>query len=146
LAQAATLAALAAVYFAAGKLGLFLAVVHPIASPVWPASGIAIAAVLLLGQRVWPALFAAAFLVNVSAGAGIASSLGIAVGNSLEAVVGGWLGTRFARGVQAFERSQDVFEFVVLAGLLATTISATIGTTPLAFAGSASWADYGRIC
>jgi hypothetical protein len=54
LAQAATLAALAAVYFAAGKLGLFLAVVHPIASPVWPASGIAIAAVLLLGQRVCP--------------------------------------------------------------------------------------------
>jgi len=145
LVQATTLVVLAAVYFAAGKLGLALAVMHPSASPVWPPTGIALAAVLLLGPRVWPAVFAGAWLVNASTEAGPLTSLGIALGNTLEAVVGGWLVTRFARGSQAFERSQDVFKFVVLAGLIATTISATIGVTSLALAGSASWADFGRI-
>ena len=142
--QAATLLALGAIYFAAGKLGLALAFTHPIASPVWPASGIALAAVLLLGQRVWPAIFAGAWLVNASAGAGVATALGIAAGNTLEAVAGGLLVTRFARGSQAFEQPRDVFRFMGLAGLLATAISATIGVGSLWLAGATN-ADAGLL-
>src|SRR5207247_1816417 len=59
---------IAGVYFVAGKVGLTLASVHPSATTVWPPTGIALAATLLLGYRVWPALFAGAFLVNVTLG------------------------------------------------------------------------------
>jgi signal transduction histidine kinase len=144
LAQAATLVALTGVYFAAGKLGLSLAFAHPSASPVWPSSGIALAAVLLLGKRVWPAVFAGALLVNLDAGR-VAASLGIATGNTLEAVVGGWLVKRFARGAEAFEHPRDVFRFVVVVGLLATPLGATVGMTSLTLTGLASWPQYGQL-
>ena len=52
-AHVATLAAALTLYFLAGKLGLHFAFVHASASPVWPPTGIAFAAVLLLGRRVW---------------------------------------------------------------------------------------------
>lgn len=145
LAQAATLVALTAVYYAAARLGLSLAFAHPSASPVWPASGIALAAVLLLGQRVWPAIFAGALLVNLGAAGGALASLGIATGNTLEAVAGGWLVTRFAHGADAFAHPKHVFRFVVLAGLLATALGATVGTTSLAIAGLAEWSQFGPL-
>jgi signal transduction histidine kinase len=145
IAHVAWLVGLTAVYFAAGKLGLSLAFAHPSASPVWAPTGIALAAVLLLGQRVWPAVFAGAFLANVTTAGSIATSLGIAVGNTLEAVVGGWLVTRFARGPEAFERPQDLFKFVLLAGIASSALSATIGVTTLALGGFAVWLDYGRV-
>src|SRR2546423_15593227 len=58
------LAGLTVVYWVAGKLGLQLAFVHPSATAVWPPSGLALAALLLLGYRVWPGIFIGAFLVN----------------------------------------------------------------------------------
>src|SRR5712691_4386163 len=103
------LAALTAVYFLAGKLGLKLALVHASASAVWPCTGLALAAFLLLGYRVWPAILTGAFLVNLTTAGSVASSIGIAVGNTLEGVVGCYLVNRFARGRRAFDRPQDVF-------------------------------------
>src|SRR6266850_1724362 len=46
------------VYFFAGKLGLAFAIVHANATAVWPPTGIALAAVLLLGRGIWPVIFA----------------------------------------------------------------------------------------
>src|SRR5205809_3170194 len=134
-----TLVALAAVYFAAGEVGLKLAVVNASASAVWPPTGIALAAFLLFGYRVWPAILAGAFLVNVTTAGSVASSLGIAFGNMLEGVVGACLVRRFAGGRNAFTRASNVFRFAVLAGFLATTLSATIGVASLAAAGQADW-------
>jgi integral membrane sensor domain MASE1 len=57
---------LTVVYFIAGKLGLKLAFLYASASPVWPPAGIALAAMLVLGYRTWPAIFIGAFLVNVT--------------------------------------------------------------------------------
>src|SRR6202171_6753217 len=99
------------VYFIAGKLGLKLAFLHASASPVWPPAGIALAALLLLGYRTWPAIFLGAFLVNVTTAATIATSLCIATGNTLEALCGAWLGNRFASGTRVFGRAQDAFRF-----------------------------------
>jgi signal transduction histidine kinase len=144
-AQAATLAALAAVYFAAGKLGLSLALVHASASAVWPPTGIALAAFLVLGRGVWPAILAGAFLVNVTTEGSAATSLGIAVGNTLEGLVGALLVERFAGGRRAFDRPQDVFGFVTLAGLVATAISPSFGVTSLCLGGFAPWSEYGAI-
>src|SRR6266540_854738 len=60
--RGATMAGLAVVYFAAAKLGLSLAFVNPSATAVWPPTGIALAAFLIFGPRVWPAIFAGALL------------------------------------------------------------------------------------
>lgn len=143
---------LAGVYFLAGKLGLQVAVVHPNATAVWAPTGIALAALLILGYGVWPAIFAGAFLVNLTTHGGnlttagsVVTSLGIATGNTLEAVVGAFLVNRFAGGRNAFSRPVDVFRFAGLAALAATTLSATIGVTTLALAGDASWQNFGSI-
>jgi integral membrane sensor domain MASE1 len=111
--------------------------VHASASAVWPPTGIALAAVLLFGRRVWPAIFVGAFFVNLTASGSIVSSLGIAVGNTLEATVGASLVRRYAGGVRAFERSRDYLRFVLLGGLLGTSVSATIGVFSLVISGEA---------
>src|SRR5438477_342259 len=77
-------------YFLVGKLSLKLAFLHASASPVWPPAGIALAALIVLGYRVWPAIFVGAFLVNATTAGNIATSLCIATGNTLQAVFGGW--------------------------------------------------------
>jgi diguanylate cyclase (GGDEF)-like protein len=136
------LAALAAVYFLAGKLGLKLAFVNASVTAVWPCTGIALAAFLVLGYRVWPAILTGAFIVNLATAGSVATSIGIAVGNTLEGVVGCYLVTRFAGGQHAFERAQDIFKFGALAGMVSTSISATIGVTSLALGGFADRTMY----
>ncbi|PYO42948.1 MAG: hypothetical protein DMD29_02780 [Gemmatimonadetes bacterium] len=136
---------LAAVYFVAGKLGLRLAFVHASATAVWPPTGIAIAAFLILGLRAWPAILVGAFLVNLTTAGSVATSIGLGIGNTLEGVVGAYLVNRFAGGRNAFERAPDVFRFALVAALLSTTVSATVGVTTLAISGYANWADYGPI-
>ena len=133
------------VYFLAGKVGLAFAVVHANATAVWPPAGIALAAVLLLGRGVWPAIFAGAFLVNLSTAGSVLSSLGIAAGNTLEALVGAILVERFAGGAAAFDRAENVFKFVAGAAFFSTTLSASIGVTTLALTGYARWSDFGAI-
>src|SRR5581483_2235181 len=83
--------ALAAAYFGAAKLGLSMAFVSRQVSPVWPPTGLALALVLLLGVRMWPAVFVGALLANATAGEPLATALGIAAGNTLEALAGRWL-------------------------------------------------------
>src|SRR5262252_4401982 len=140
-----SLAGLFGLYVLAGKLGLSLASVNASASPVWPPTGIALAAFLTLGYRVWPAVFAGAFVVNVSTAGSVPTSIAIALGNTLEAFVGAYLVARYANGVRAFDHAQDVFKFAALAGLAASLVSATIGVGSLALGGYASWADIDSI-
>jgi signal transduction histidine kinase/ActR/RegA family two-component response regulator len=135
---------LTVVYFIAGKLGLKLAFLHASASPVWPNAGIALAALLVIGYRVWPAIFLGAFLVNLTTAGNLATSFGIATGNTLEAVCGAWLINRFAGGTRAFERPQDVFGFAFLAAM-STAVSPTFGVTSLALGGFADWANYAAV-
>src|SRR5205809_6875680 len=82
----------------AGKLGLSLASVHASASAVWPPTGLAIGALIVGGRRLWPAVLLGAFVVNITTAGSIATSVGIAVGNTLEALVGAWLGESLRRG------------------------------------------------
>src|SRR5204863_9480096 len=132
------------IYLIAGKLSLHLAFVHKSASPVWPPAGIALAALLLLGYRVWPAIFVGAFLVNLSTAGNVATSLAVASGNTLEAICGAWLVNRFVGGTTAFDRPQGVFKFA-LAAVVSTIISPAFGVTSLALAGFADWTNYGAI-
>ena len=139
------LGGLVILYFAAGKLGLHFAFVHSSASAIWPPTGIAIAAVLLFGYRAAPAIFVGAFLVNITTTGSVPSTLGIASGNTLEAVAAGFLVTRFAGGLATFSRARDILRFSVLAGLVSTAISATIGVTSLVLTGSADSSQFGAI-
>src|SRR6266478_1749445 len=132
------------VYFIAGKFGLMLASLHASASPVWPAAGIALAALLVLGYRAWPAIFIGAFLVNITTAGNVATSLAIASGNTLEAVCGAWLVNRFAGGTTVFDRPQGVVKFA-LAAVVSTVIGPAVGVTSLALGGFADWANFGAI-
>src|SRR5688572_19571431 len=126
----AGVALLAAVYFAAGRLGFAASAIHPVVSSAWPPSGIALAALLLFGIRFWPGITFGAFLVNVTGGIAPIGAAGIAVGNTLEAVVAAWLLISFAGFRVSLERRRDVIA-LVLAALVATPVSATIGVTIL---------------
>jgi diguanylate cyclase (GGDEF)-like protein/PAS domain S-box-containing protein len=127
---------LCAVYVAVAKGGLAFATTHESVSPVWPPTGVALAAVLLLGYRVWPAILAGAFIANVTTGGPLLSVMGISVGNTLEAVVGAFLLWRVANFRRTLVGMRDVLALLVLGALVATTISATIGVGSLWAGGS----------
>src|SRR5258705_11073433 len=100
-------AGLAILYFVAAKFGLLLAAISPSASPVWPPTGIAFAACLVLGYRVWPAIFVGAFLANITTAGSGGTALAIAAGNTPGALVGGYLVTRPAHCPRVFARARD---------------------------------------
>jgi diguanylate cyclase (GGDEF)-like protein len=141
----ATIVVLSIVYFAAGKLGLSVAYVHPSATAVWPCTGIALVALLVQGYELWPGIFLGAFLVNITTAGSVLVCLGIAAGNTSEALAGAYLVNRFASGRNAMDHTPDVVRFTLLAGMLGTAISATLGVTSLALGGYASWSNYGPI-
>jgi two-component sensor histidine kinase/integral membrane sensor domain MASE1 len=132
--EAIRFALVALSYFFFAKLGLQLAFVHPNASPIWPATGLAIAAVLLWGYRIAPAIFIGAFVANQLTAGSVLTSLGIASGNTLEALAAAYLVRRFGGGAQIFDDAAGVARFAVIA-VLVTPISAAFGTSSLALGG-----------
>ena len=139
-----TIAGLAGVYFIAAKLGLKLAFVYPSASSVWPGTGIALAAILVLGYRVWPGIFLGAFLANVTTAGSVTTSVGIATGNTLEGLIGARFLNDFANGCNAFDRARDILKFAFLAAAVSTLVSATMGVTSLAIGGFIQPKDFGQ--
>ena len=124
------LAVLAAAYVTAAKLGLELSVARGVITPVWAPTGIAIASLFLFGRRLWPAVAIGAFVANATSDASLGVSAAIAVGNTLEAVVGSELLRR--AGVRpALDRVRDALALIVLAAMVAPVIAATNGVTVL---------------
>jgi len=139
----ALLSAVALIYFIAGKFGLYFAAFSPSSSPIWPPTGIAAAALLLGGFRLWPAIFLAAFLVNVTTSGTVYTSIGIAAGNTLEAVVCVYLTVHYANGRRVFERTHDFFRFVAFS-TVAAAVSPIIGLATLQLGGFVSSNDLAR--
>lgn len=135
---------LAAVYVGAGQFGLSLAFVNRSASAVWPPTGLAIAACLLFGAGVWPAVFLGAFLVNLSTTGAFVPSVLIACGNTLEMLAASWMVRRFAHGIRAFDRTSTILIYVVAAAI-ASAIAATIGVAALVAGNLARPASMGMI-
>ena len=135
-------------YYATARLGLLLQLPGTNASPVWPPSGIGLAAVLIFGLRVWPGIAIAAFLANLltlpHTPAGLLAAGAICLGNTLEQVVALLLIRRFVPAANPFERARDVFAFVV-AALVACAVASTNGTTGLWLTGIIPNAVYGRV-
>ena len=143
----------AAVYLGLGRLGLLWAIPPGYATAVWPPSGVALAAVLVWGYRVWPGVWLGQVLTNslvVYANGGLAAAVlasptnaGIALGGTLEALTGALLLRRLADGRRVLDCARGVVAFAALAGPLACALSATIGPTSLAIGGAIPWAAYG---
>lgn len=136
--------AVAIVYFILAKLGLRLASINPSASPIWPPTGLALAAVLLGGVRIWPAIFIAAFAANYTTAGTPETSALIALGNTLEAVVGGLLIARWTAG-DPFGSPVNVAKFAAISFAPATVISASIGVATLYWAGLAQFDGVMRV-
>jgi integral membrane sensor domain MASE1 len=124
-------AGLAAVYYGAAKLGLSLAFMNASISAVWPPTGIALAALIFGGYRLWPGVLLGAFLANSWTGVPVYSVAGIAIGNTCEALAGAYLLRRIADFRPSLERVRDVVALALLAGIVSTTVSATIGVGSL---------------
>jgi integral membrane sensor domain MASE1 len=129
----AWLVALTLIYILAGKLGLTFTSVHASTSPVWPPTGIALASLLLFGSWVWPSVTIGAFVVNVTTAGSLATSLGIAGGNTLEAVMIARFVEEFAAGRHAFSRPRTAFIFSA-AVVPGAVVSASVGVASLALA------------
>jgi diguanylate cyclase (GGDEF)-like protein len=133
-------ALMAAIYFAAARLSLVLAIPPGYATAVWPPSGIALAATLLLGWRIWPGIWLGAAVANLMVETSTLSAALIAIGNTLEAVVGATLIRRYIGDPSHFKRAENVVTFIVLCALSAT-IAATVALVPLTLNYSLSWAE-----
>ncbi|MGV3723179.1 MAG: MASE1 domain-containing protein [Actinomycetota bacterium] len=139
------IAGMAAVYVASAKLGLSLAFGAEQVTVVWPPTGIALAAVLLLGRRIWPGILLGAFLANFTAHEPLGTALGIGVGNTLEALAGAYLLQRGGDFRTTLERVKDVTAFLVLAAGVSAVVSATIGALSLCLGGVQPWGQLGSL-
>ncbi len=128
---------LAAIYFVAAKLALLAAIPPGYATAVWPPSGIALAALLLVGNRIWPGIWLGAALVNITVQSSVPAAALMATGNTLEPLVGAMLVRRYLGTPHELERGEDVLRFVVVA-ILSATVAATVAAVPLALVHSLS--------
>ena len=125
-------------YFIAARLSLNLAaLVHGQVSPVWPPTGIALVALLVIGRKAWIAIALAAFAVNLPIGP---TPLGVAVitaGDTLAPFIGAELLRLLGFHLQ-LDRLRDAIALIGVGALGAMTISATFGSSVLALAGVVS--------
>ena len=112
------------------------------ATAVWPPTGIALAAFLLLGYRVWPGIALGAFLVNFATTGAVLSSLAISGGNTLEGIGRRFSRQPFCRRRRAFNHPYGIFKYTLMAALGSTMLAATIGATTLVLGGFARGVDY----
>ena len=142
---------MAVAYFVAGRLGLLLAVPPGYATAVWPPSGLALAAALHFGYRVWPGVWLGSFCVNLTLSGAAADPAAqwsatviaavIGLGAAAQAVAGAWLVRRWVGYPTALAREGEVFRFLLLAGPASCLINSTWGVGVLALKGLMPWAN-----
>ena len=119
-------------YCIAGKLGQATTNIRSSnLGPVWPAYGIALAAFLVCGYRVWPAIGLGAFLIAFFSPVTHLAALGQAAGATLAAFSGAFLLQRVAKLDKSLSRLRDALALVVLGALGSSLVSASIGTSVL---------------
>ena len=132
--SALRLGVLAAAYIVGAQLGLSLAVENPNVTVVWPPTGIAVAAVVLYGPKMWPGIALGAFMSNVLNGAPAETAAAITIGNTIAPVLAGSL-LRRGGFRPAMTRLKDVASLVFIAALGCMLISSILGTLALALGG-----------
>ncbi len=128
------IAALAITYAVVGRIGLLVEPVAGFATLVWPSSGIAVFALVVWGRSAWPGVALGALAVNLWIGATPPVACGIAVGNTLAALLAE-AGLRRASFHPALDRVRDVLALLVVGALFSTLASASVGVATLYLAG-----------
>jgi signal transduction histidine kinase len=129
------LPAVAVAYLAAGQIGLLLPIAGGNVSLVWVPGGLALAAVLLLGFRVWPALAIGAFAAAATTG-NLTLACFTAAGNTAEALLGAWLLHRLVNFDPRLQRVSDAVGFLSLACVVAPAAGAAVGAAGLLASGT----------
>jgi signal transduction histidine kinase len=136
--------ALAAVYVAAARVGLAFDAYAGFATLVWPPAGIALAALLLFGYRLWPGVFLGAVVANsVIAHASLPVAFGIGLGNTLEALIGVYI----LRHTPGFRHTLETVRAAVgllLVAFCSTLVGASIGAACLQVGGVITMAQLGE--
>jgi signal transduction histidine kinase len=135
---------LAVVYHLAARVGLKMAYVQANTSPVWPPTGIGLAALLIFGVRFWPGISLGVFFGSLLTGAPVSLALGITIGNTLEALAAVFLLRRYVGFQNKIERIRDVVGLVTVS-IVCTTIGASIGTLTLMLTGNGAWPSFWAI-
>ncbi len=128
----------ALLYALAGGAAMVLPLSSGYASPVWPAAGVAVAALLVWGPRCWPGVWLGGLSTNLwfdpsAAGAGIAAL--IASGVTAQALLGTWLARRYFRNDLPFAHDWRLGRVLIGAGPLACLLSASLSTAIRFFGG-----------
>lgn len=133
--RAARLVAIAVAYYVGARLGLGLSLVGNDVTPLWPPTGVAVAALVVLGRSYWPAVAVAALAVNLPISANVPAAVVTAIGNTLAPVVAVTLLQRvgFRREL---DRQRDAISIVFLGALASMLVSATIGSVTLVVSGA----------
>jgi signal transduction histidine kinase/CheY-like chemotaxis protein len=119
------------VYVVMAKLGLAVYSFHGAVTFFWLPTGISLAVLILYGYDMWPAITLGSLAAMLLSGVSPGAALGIAAGNTLEAIIGTYLLRRYIILFRCFERLEDTIGFIGLGALGASTISATIGALSL---------------
>lgn len=127
-----------AAYFVAGKLGLSVPFTNWNVSPVWPPAGVGLAALLICGLEIWPAVALAALCVNFFSPVPHLAAFGIAMGNTLGALMSAYLLQRIPGFTRSLLSLRDVLLFAVVAPL-GPTVAASIGSASLYLNGIHAW-------
>ena len=142
----------AAAYFVTGKLGTILAIPPGYATIVFPASGIALACILIYGNRIFWGVLLGSFFLNISTSAitndfvenlnstGIAFL--IASGSSIQAIVGAYLVRRFADFPNEFADEKSVLLFLFYGGIVSALVNSTFSVSLLVVTGQISVVEY----
>jgi PAS domain S-box-containing protein len=136
------LACVLAVYLLAGEIGLTVPFTSGNISPLWPPAGVALAAMVILGYRIWPAVALGAFIVNFFTGIPHLAAVGIALGNTVGPLCGAWLLRQFPRFQPSLTRLRDVLGMSILGAFCGTAVSATVGAGVLFLTGVNAWSGF----
>ncbi len=119
-----------------------MGIAHGNVSPVWPATGFAIAVLLRFGANLWPGVAVGSFLGLLQTGVGTSVVMGEAAAALLEAVTAVWFVRRWIGPDDPFSKTRDVIRFCIIAGGVATAVSATVGVSSLCLWGVAPWKSF----
>ena len=127
----------------AGKAGLASPFTSGNVSPLWPPAGVALAAFLLFGHRIWPAVALAGFIVNAFTAVPLFAALGMALANTAGPLSGALLLRRLPTFQASLTRLRDVLSLSILGAFFGTAVSATIGACVVFLTGVRSWSGFG---
>jgi integral membrane sensor domain MASE1 len=136
------------VYIVTAMPGLLIAIAPGNVAVVWPPSGIALTAMLLLGSRAGAGVWVGAFLVNLLffifhdtlMTTAVVTASSIATGSMLQAFLAAFLYRR-TFGADIPPGLEGVLKFTIIAAF-SCLVAATFGTSSLAFSSANVWTNY----